>query len=154
MNDLIKIPEWKELVDKAKNWDYGETHTHKEIEEMTGVAYNSTKYRSMIERAKKELLDNHQKLLKAIPGVGYRVLIPDHMTDEVTTLFRAGIRRVEKGVWVGMQTPLSLLSHEKQDVHKRIMDHYACGLAMMKGKQTEVSEIIRLKLSPGQRLLK
>lgn len=142
--DLIKIPEWKQLVEYAKDWEYGSTHTHQECANIMGLEYPSNRYRSMIQHVKTVLLMDHQKLLRASPGEGYRVVLPSHMVDEMMGEYRHGVRRVEKATVIGIQTPISLLSTEEIRVSRTLTDHYSRTLVLMKGKQAEGAEMMKL----------
>lgn len=71
----VLLPLWKELFRVAQDWEYGSTHTHKEIARILGIEYGGTDYYGNVNSAFEQLA-NIGKRLRCVHNTGYYVLKP------------------------------------------------------------------------------
>ena len=112
MEEVVKHPEWKELFDKAKYWDYGSEHSHDEISAVLDIPKETTKYYHSVGRTNKELRRQAQRHLVSISGQGYKVLRPEEFLTEAGKILKQAVKKIGKGYEVAYATPTHLLTEE------------------------------------------
>lgn len=113
MNQLIKLPEWKNLVEAVKGWNYGSVHTFDEIENILTLQYGTSKFNTHIARANKELTPMGKRL-KNVRGIGYEVLNPNLYLEEAVHHAAKGANQIRKSYDIITNCPIALV-----DAHKR-----------------------------------
>ena len=133
----VLYPESKELVSVAVTWEYGSVHTHEEIAAIMRVIPKSEKYRRMVSKANKELLDK-QKYLKSIPKVGYCVLSPTGYTDEVVRQVAMSKKRAGQAVKIAQMAPVDKMDLTQLGRHRAVTDRASAYFAMTAGATVEM----------------
>ena len=111
--DTIKLPEWKNLVECAKEWEYGTVHSHTEIAAILRLKYSTSAYKTAVSRANEELTPLGKRL-KNIRNVGYEVLKPDSYLSESVLHVNKASREIKRGVSISYGCKLELVSPEKR----------------------------------------
>jgi len=93
--------------------------THEEIETALGISRNTCRYRTIVAKWKKQLLDVSNVLLVAQVGVGYKVANPNDRITTATTQHEQGIRRFVRAAEIASKTDVTRLTEEA----KRQADH-------------------------------
>ena len=118
------FPQWKEACKEVAALDYGASITRarmielldlKEPRTVSEVASFQFEYLAGTDRLKRELLNEHKKLLVSVRGDGYRIIPPSEQTSHA---MRAGTRELGKAL-IRMQssvvkTNLALLDSEQR----------------------------------------
>jgi len=138
----IKIPEWKELFGVARDWDYGETHSHREIAKIIGLHYPSDKFYHTITRANKELL-HIGKMLSSIQGKGYKVVEPNDYHKEIERETRRAERRAAVAMDIGEHAPYEEMDLSTRMRTKHISDRALQNFAFLKSKRVEIHLLAR-----------
>lgn len=68
------------IVNYIMRKNYGDIVYHQEIAEIIGTQYNSYQYRSVVNSAKKKLLESG-RMIESIRKSGYQVVEPDNYTN-------------------------------------------------------------------------
>jgi acetate kinase len=133
---------WEILFESIKNMNYGETITHNEISQIILEGIDSNKYRSILQRAKKELL-RQSKEIESIRGVGYRVIEPDSYIDKSLTKFKQGFDRLKKGNDILDYAPVKDMSEEGRATYRHVSDRSKILYASMAGGCTELKMLTK-----------
>lgn len=152
MNELIENKKKSEiLAEKIASKNYGEAITHKEIEDIIGEKYDSSKYRSELARAKRILLKQYHICIESIRGDGYRLISPDDFTKESLRHYKRGFNSLQRGADVLENAPVKDMTADGVAAYRRVHDRSIILLASMKGAQTELKMLARSEslLSPS-----
>lgn len=133
----IKLPRWKELVDKAKNWGYGDIYTHGEIARIMQVKAKTPKYYNSVATANKHLL-LAGKRLKNINGIGYQVLRPDDYINESAREVDRAKNKVRRAVAISAYAPVELMTEEGRERHTSYTDRLAAFAALAQKETTQL----------------
>jgi len=138
MNELInKQEKWSLLYNHIISLNYGDTIFHNEISGIIEESKTSTKYYSIINKAKKELL-KIGKTIKAIQGQGYTIVNPDDYTDLSLKHIKSGFNQIDKGYKVLTYAPVNHMSKEGLQVFRHVSDRARSLQAMVAGGCTEL----------------
>jgi hypothetical protein len=102
MNEMIgrvkQHPEWKEIVSLLCDYEYGSTIRHEDIEAISGLsrARDHHRYFNQIKKAKKHLLRDYGRKLRAIPDKGYELVNPNEFVKESRREVIRGTRRIRE----------------------------------------------------------
>jgi len=125
------------LVEKISSMDYGETVTHMDIECITGISRHSSKYGSILSRAKRQLQEEG-KMIVSVWNVGYRVLEPDEYSKQAISSIISGGRRITAGKQVLQNAPTAKMTEDGRRTHQLISDRVMILEAAVAGASTEV----------------
>jgi hypothetical protein len=129
--------QWELLYDHAKSRQYGEIISHHDIEKIIGENHGSQKYKTVIDKAKWELLSAGYTF-KNVRGKGYRVLEPDEYTDYSLDYMQKGLSSIEKSDKIQRYAPINKMSPEQQRIHREVSDRTAVLKAHMIGANIEI----------------
>src|SRR5208282_3117041 len=104
--------------DKVK---VGDLLTHNSIEELTGIPYRTSQYKSLIGGAIKTLRNKHSVHLASVPGQGYRIGTNDDCADYAGAGVKKIRRRARKNIAVGNLVERERLSAQKKASHDAYM---------------------------------
>lgn len=114
----------------------GEQLTFSQIKSITG--FNISKHRGVIYRANKLLLENHNKMLKNVRGVGYKMATPEEQLRIASfRKIRAG-RQARKGQMEAVNMDSSKLNTEQKKQQVFLINHLSTMLSMSR-KRSAVS---------------
>jgi len=125
------------LVDKIFTMNYGDTITHAEIAQITGLPRYSSKYRSIVSRAKSQL-QSEGKMIANVWKVGYRVVNPDEYSQQAISRIVSGGRRITAGKQVLQDAPVAKMTVEGRRTHQLVYDRTMILEAAVVGATTEV----------------
>ena len=117
--DAILIPEWKELVKVASEWEYGSTHSHEEIAAIIKIPYGTPKYYQNVTTAMEELIAMWKRMTN-IYKEGYYVLKPGEHTPAVAFDVRASLHKMRKGISNWHDSPVSKMNDTERKTHERV----------------------------------
>lgn len=150
--ESIKLPRWKELVDKARGWDYGTIYSHEEIAEIMQIEPYTAKYYAHVSTANRHLLFAGKRL-KNISSKGYQVLNPDDYTSESARKVDQAKNKVKQALSITAYAPVEFMSEEGKKRHILYTDRLAAFAALTQGGTTELKilaakdKIPRIQLS-------
>jgi len=152
MSELINNKKKEEILyDYIINLNYGDTVLHQDIEEIIQENHDSKKYHSIIQKAKRKLLES-SKGLENVKGIGYRVIHPDNYTDLSLKYIKSGYRRIDNGFKVLQYAPVNDMSKEGFERYRHIRDSANRLHAMVAGGCTEIKMLSKnSKLLPTSR---
>lgn len=138
MNKLLNNQEkWLILYNHIVGLNYGDTILHNEISNIIQEDLNSSKYYSIINKTKKQLL-KVGKTIKSILGQGYIVVKPDDYTDLSLKHIKSGFNQITKGYEVLQYAPVNQMSKEGLQNYRRVADRAMTLNAMVAGGCTEL----------------
>jgi biotin operon repressor len=140
--EVIKYPEWKELVNRAVNWGYGSDHSHEEIGEILRLNPGTTKYRYAVARSKKEL-EKLGKALKSVHGKGYIVMEAKEYLNESAMYAKKSRNNSKRSVEVLINTPIEKLTPEQQKIRDMMLDSGLRLVALTEGGFKEIKTLQR-----------
>ena len=152
MSELINNKKKEEILyDYIIKLNYGDTILHQDIEEIIQEKHDSKKYHSIIQKAKRKLLES-SKGLENVKGIGYRVIHPDNYTDLSLKYIKSGYRRIDNGFKVLQYAPVNEMSKEGFERYRHIRDSANRLHAMVAGGCTEIKMLSKnSKLLPTSR---
>ena len=80
------------------------------IEFLTGLRRGSNDWRAVIRKWKRQEFDEHNRLYRPIPGVGYQLMIPDERAERAVRERKSALRKLRKTFGMLARTEESLLS--------------------------------------------
>lgn len=127
--------------------DYGSIITTDVIENITGISKEkeASRYRTVIRKTKKQLLNNNNKVITSVSGTGYRLITPDEFTDFSLGFYKRGMSTMAKGANHLQHAPMSEMSNEAKDIYRKVTDRAIILDAAMKGARTELKELSKKK---------
>lgn len=140
LNELINgDSKWEHLVNYISPKNYGDIVYHSEIETVVQEhrANPKSKYFSIIAHAKKDLLERG-KLLKSIPGQGYRVVRPGEFAQEAVGKYRSGFNRIKQGKKILEYAPTKDMTEEERQDYRNVSDRANLLHASMAGGVVEL----------------
>jgi hypothetical protein len=109
-------PEWKELLNKFKDCEYGTFIPHSTIEFIIGQKRGS-KYYAIVNRWKKAMLEEASRQVEVEQTRGYEVVMPNRFRNSATKQIKFGYKRMNKAGKIIKNVPVNLLADgEKQKV--------------------------------------
>lgn len=85
----------EKLVNYIVEKDYGTVIFHQEIANLLGVQYGSQQYSSIVQRAKKKLLEAG-KMIDCVRKTGYEIIMPDNYTNSAVKALSDGAKKIDK----------------------------------------------------------
>lgn len=131
--------EINETVNIFKKCNYGDVIEHTDISTRIGIYPNMPEYLYIISKAKLLLIEKGI-YIKTLSGVGYRVLYPNEISEEVFNKYiKAGIEKYRYGINIMSNTPQKLLNQEElkefEEVEKLIRKLYSNNINEVKDMQ-------------------
>ena len=134
---MTKEEKVKALVDAFINENYGSTIEHWKIAGIIDEKVGSQQYRSIVDRAKRDLLDSG-KMIASVHGVGYRVVTPDEYTDQSARCVVSGARRIDKGTRILENAPVKDMTQYGVQRYNNISDRIHILQAAVCGAKVEI----------------
>jgi len=152
MSELINNKKKEEILyDYIIKLNYGDTILHQDIESIIQEKHDSKKYQSIIQKAKRKLLES-SKGLENVKGIGYRVIYPDNYTDLSLKYIKSGYRKIDNGFKVLQHAPVNDMSKEGFERYRHVRDSANRLHAMVAGGCTEIKMLSKnSKLLPTSR---
>lgn len=146
MNDLIQNKKKSEvLIEAIMSLSYGDVITHKVISGIIEEPYPSTKYNSVVQKAKKSLLKDYSRCIEAIFGEGYRVVQPDDFVSQSLKHYKRGFKEIQKGSDTLTYAPVSDMTEEGKTVYRRVYDRTVILNASLQGAKVELKKLSERK---------
>ena len=146
MNDLIQNKKKSEvLIEAIMSLNYGDVVTHKIIADIIEEPYPSTKYNSIVQKAKKSLLKDYNRCIEAIFGEGYRVVQPDDFVNHSLKHYKKGFKAIQKGSDTLTYAPVSDMTEEGKTVYRRVHDRAVILNASLQGAKVELKKLSERK---------
>ena len=131
------------LCEYCANMEYGDTVTHTTIANIIGEKIGTVKYYTVIQKARKMLLNDKKVYLESVREVGYRKTIPDDFTKVSVNEYRIGFKRIQKGKNILTNAPISDMSEEGKADHRYVMDRTRQLEASWRGAIVEMKTIAK-----------
>lgn len=149
MSNLVEKKSKSEiLAEEIGKLDYGDIIPHATISNIIHEQYGTSKYNSIVQQAKKLLLDGYGYVLKSKRADGYWIIPPNRHTDVALDGYRSGLHAIERSRKVLEHTPVNKLTPEERDVHRRVYDRAVILDASMKGAVLEIRTLAQPKKNP------
>lgn len=139
------------LVEEFLGKDYGGSMTHYEIASVIEEREGSTKYRSIVETAKKKLLECG-KMIENVRGVGYRVISPDEYTGQSAKCVVSGAKRIDKGTKILQNAPVKDMTQDGVSQYNMISDKIRILQAAVCGAKVEINMLSSKRENPLKRM--
>jgi hypothetical protein len=143
-HDAIVLPEWKEIVNQAMFWNYGDLKTHEEIANMVYLKHTTQKYRTAIAKANKKLIE-HGKMLKCVRNQGYIVIAPDEYLNESYECKRKAVKQFDTSHQILENAPLEHMAEEARKKHLIAYDRSSTLQSMLHGGLKQIGVITEKK---------
>ena len=144
---MTKEEKVKALVDAFINENYGSTIEHWKIAGIIEEKVGSQQYRSIVDRAKRDLLDSG-KMIASVHGVGYRVVTPDEYTDQSARCVVSGARRIDKGTRILENAPVKDMTQHGVQRYNNISDRIRILQAAVCGAKVEIKMLNSKRENP------
>jgi len=128
----------KALAEAFIGKGYGGALTHYEIANIIEERENSRRYRSVVDGAKKRLLECG-KMIENVRGVGYRVVYPDEYAEQSAKCVVSGARRIDKGTKIIRNAPVKDMSREGVQEYNVVADKMRILQAAICGAKVEIN---------------
>lgn len=135
------------LVNYIMQKNYGDIVYHQEIAEIIGAQYNSYQYRSVVNSAKKKLLESG-RMIESVRKSGYQVVEPDNYTNSSVKQVVAGARKIDKGVKIMRHAPVKDMSTVGLESYNRVNDRLHILQAAMTGSKVEITMLSKNRDHP------
>ena len=143
MNELIENKKKSEvLAERLLKLSYGEVVAHDEIEQIINEKHGSSLYNSIIQNAKKILLNN-SRAIESVRGQGYRIVEPDAFVNLSLGHYKRGFHEFQKGTETLASAPIQDMSDEGRQVHRRISDRVALLQSTMNDTAIELKTLAK-----------
>lgn len=129
------------LADVIAGLDFGCVISHAEISDIIKESRNTTKYTSIVQRAKKTLIQEYGKVLESIRGEGYRVIMPDDYVNHSLKHYKRGMKEFNKGNATLDAAPTKYMSEEGRTAHRYVSERATILNASLKGGVVELKTL-------------
>lgn len=136
------------LCDVIRGMEYGEQITHTTISGIIGEKAGGTKYYSVIQKARKMLLEDYKVCLENVREIGYRVTMPDDFVKVSLNEYKSGFKRIKKGASVLQNAPVENMSEEGREAHRHVYDRTVQLDAFLNGVNVELKTLANKKPHP------
>ena len=140
--DKIKL-----LVEEFAGMNYGETLEHFRIASLIEEGVNTSEYRYIVKKAKKQLLECG-KMIANVKGAGYRVVCPDEYSFQSSKCVMAGARRIDYGTKILQNAPVKDMTLEGRQTYNSISDRMRILQAAMTGAKVEINMLSSKRENP------
>jgi len=104
-------PEWKILIEKTRDLDWGSVITYDQIQNWTGIPTEHAVWRSMIGSWKRHMEREFNKILVPIYGEKrYRILLPKETESHAVNFVRLAQRRLRRGIRTIIHAPIQKMT--------------------------------------------
>lgn len=131
------------LAEFIHSHGFGNVILHSEIESEIECKRDENQYNTIIGKAKKILLEQHQMGLQNVRGQGYKIVSPDDFTAFSLGFYRRGLNSITKGKNHLDNAPVEHMSAESIDAYRRVHDRAICLEAAMKGASVELKTLAK-----------
>jgi hypothetical protein len=142
MNEVIENKKKCEiLAERIDSLSYGDIISHKQIATLIKEEYPSARYFSTIQKTKKILLKDFNKIIENISGDGYRVVNPDDFVEKSLKCYKRGFNSMKKGSDILVNSPTKDMTPEGREAHRRVTDRAIVLNASIMGATVELKEL-------------
>lgn len=142
MNEVIENKKKCEiLAERINSLSYGDIISHKQIATLIKEEYPSARYFSTIQKTKKILLKDFNKIIENISGDGYRVVSPDDFVEKSLKCYKRGFNSMKKGSDILVNSPTKDMTPEGREAHRRVTDRVIVLNASIMGATVELKEL-------------
>lgn len=141
----------EKLVDYFISKEYGTIVYHQEIASLIDAKYGSYAYRSIVNAAKKKLLESG-KMIESIRKSGYQVVEPDKYTDVAVGQVIAGARRIDHGSKIMRVAPVKDMSQSGVESYNLVNDRLHILQAAITGSKVEITMLSKKREHPMKQL--
>lgn len=135
------------LVEKIIRMEYEEVILHTEITSIIEVDKGTARYDSIVQEAKKILLNDYNRHIQNIRGIGYKITHPDDYVVESAKSIKRGVNAIKKGENIINHAPVAAMSIEGRDAYRKTADRIAILSAAAQGANVEV-KLLSKKRNP------
>lgn len=137
----------EQFVNYVIEKDYGTIIYHQEISNLLGVQYGSHQYCSIIQRAKKKLLEAG-KMIDCVRGQGYEIVMPDDYTGSSVRELIGGARKIDKGAKIMRNAPVQKMSAAGLESYNLVNDRLCILQAAVAGAKVEINMLSQKRQHP------
>ena len=116
MQQIKEHPEWKELMARFANCEYGTFIPHEKIESIINKERkgHGSQYYTIINRWKKSMLEESSRQVECENSKGYLIIKPDEFRKSANRQIKFGYKRMRKAGNIVKNAPVELLSEAEQ----------------------------------------
>lgn len=137
----------EKLVNYIVEKDYGTVIFHQEIANLLGVQYGSQQYSSIVQRAKKKLLEAG-KMIDCVRKTGYEIIMPDNYTNSAVKALSDGAKKIDKGGKIMGNAPVQKMSPAGLESYNLVNDRLHLVRAAIAGAVVEVNMLSQKRSHP------
>lgn len=137
----------EKLVNYIVDKDYGTIIYHQEIANLLGVQYGSHQYSSIVQRAKKKLLEAG-KMIDCVRKTGYEIIMPDNYTNCAVKSLSDGAKKIDKGSKIMDSAPVQKMSSAGLESYNLVNDRLHLVRAAIAGAVVEVNMLSQKRQHP------
>ena len=139
MNTLeINKKPWEILFSIIQEKNYGDFLDHKEISAIINEPYGSSKYKTILDKVKREALADG-KAIESVRGLGYKITEPGDYSYKSARKVVQGTNRIKEAKHILDCTPIDKLSETELNIHRNVNDRVSIVYAHMMGAKTEIN---------------
>lgn len=136
------------LCEAILGLDYGEQITHTTIQNLIGERMRGQRYYTVVQKARKMLLEDHKRCLETVREVGYRVTMPDDFVKMSVNEYKHGFKRIQKGANILTNAPVRDMSEEGRTEYRHVYDKTVQLEAALKGGLVEIKTLAKKRENP------
>lgn len=141
----------EKLVDYFISKEYGTIVYHQEIAALIDIKYGSYAYRSIVNTAKKKLLESGH-MIDSIRKSGYQVVEPDNYTDKAVDKVQRAVKNINNGQKIMDNAPVNDMSPVGLEIHNQVNDRFRLLRASTTGSKVEITMLSKKREHPMKQL--
>ena len=141
----------EKLVDYFMEKEYGVIVYHQEIAALIDAKYGSYAYKSIVNTAKKKLLESGH-MIDSVRKSGYQVVEPDAYTDKAVGKVHSAVRNINDGQKIMDNAPVNDMSPVGLEIHNQVNDRFRLVRASMTGSKVEITMLSKKREHPMKQL--
>lgn len=114
--------QYERVCDVVSAMQYGDTITHRQLSEAIGEKVGTTKYYSIIQKARRILLSDYKICLESVREIGYRKVIPDDFVKLSINEYKYGFKRIQNGEKILVHAPVNDMSEQGREEYRHVHD--------------------------------
>lgn len=137
------------LAEFFSECSYGDLVPHDKIESIIGFSrtLNQHKYNSVVQSAKRILLNQYGRALDCVKNQGYRLILPGDYVSKSMKHYKRGFTEIKKGKDTLDYAPVNDMTTEEREAYVRVHDKSVILQASMEGALCEL-KVLGTKTHP------
>ena len=131
----------------GSDWVRSGVMRYGKINYLLGVQYGSYQYGSIVQRAKKKLLESG-KMIDCVRGSGYKIIMPDDYTDSSVKEIIGGAKKIDRGARIMRNAPVQKMSSAGLESYNLVNDRLHILQAAVAGAKVEINMLSQKRQHP------